>query len=107
MSALVSTVWVRKDWASEPVAFGPDSEEIPDWALEQMGDHCFVDGERPDAAGSEGYGGLKKAQLEKLVEDRNADREDDDKVVVEGKGTVADLRAALEADDVAQADTGE
>jgi hypothetical protein len=30
--------------AGGPTAFavyGPESENIPDWALEQMGDHCF------------------------------------------------------------------
>jgi hypothetical protein len=23
--------------------YGPESEDIPDWAMEQMGDHCFED----------------------------------------------------------------
>lgn len=40
-----------------------------------------------------------KPALEAEVEKRNTDRDGDHLVVVEGNGTVADLAAALEADD--------
>lgn len=47
---LVSTVWVNNPYGS-PKAFGPDDkvEDLPDWALREMGDHCF---EEYDAAAS-------------------------------------------------------
>lgn len=104
MGALQYTVYVTDPTTREPVPFGPDSEDIPDWALEQMGDHCFVDGERPDAADSGeagGYSRMKKAELEAEVANRNEDRDEDAQIVVEGKGNVPDLIAALEADDAA------
>ena len=104
MGALVSAVWVLPESGSgEKVAFGPADTEIPAWALEQMGDHCFVDGQRPDASGDTqgSYKGWKKAELEAEVDKRNEDREGDDLIEVDGKGTVADLVAALEADDAA------
>lgn len=55
-------------------------------------------------SGDSGYASLKKAELQAEVEKRNEDRDEDDLVVVEGKGTVADLVAALTADDAKQAD---
>jgi hypothetical protein len=51
MSRLVSFVHVR-DQEGGYAVFGPDDEDIPGWALEQMGDHCFEGGERPDTASS-------------------------------------------------------
>lgn len=58
--------------------------------------------ERADGAPSaDPYKGLKKPDLQKLVDDRNADRDEDARIVVGGNGTVADLIAALEADDQA------
>ncbi|RNL66247.1 hypothetical protein EFK50_01065 [Nocardioides marmoriginsengisoli] len=60
----------------------------------------------PPAAPTPDYSALKKGELQAEVEKRNQGREDDDLIVVEGKGHVADLVAALQADDVAQSDTG-
>lgn len=50
------------------------------------------------------YSGWKKAELEAEVDTRNEGLEPDDEgyVLVGGKGNVADLVAALEADDAAQ-----
>lgn len=45
------------------------------------------------------YAKQKKADLEAEVARRNAARDEDSQITVEGKGTVADLVAALEADD--------
>lgn len=30
--------------------FDHDSTDIPDWAAERMGDHCWADGKQPAAA---------------------------------------------------------
>lgn len=51
------------------------------------------------------YAKWVKADLQAEVDRRNADRESGDLIEVEGKGTAADLAAALEGDDAAQADT--
>lgn len=48
------------------------------------------------------YAKRLKANLQAEVESRNEDRDDDDLIVVGGTGKVADLAAALEADDAAQ-----
>lgn len=50
------------------------------------------------------YAKWRKADLEAEVENRNTDpaRADANMIVVEGKGTVADLAAALDADDAAR-----
>lgn len=48
------------------------------------------------------YAKRKKADLEALVAERNADREDAAQIVVGGTGKVSDLAEALEADDKAQ-----
>lgn len=45
------------------------------------------------------YSGRKKDSLEGEVKERNEGRPDDQKIVVEGKGTIPDLIAALQADD--------
>jgi hypothetical protein len=42
---------------------------------------------------------MKKAALEAVIEARNADYDEDEKIVVEGEGTKADLVRALEQDD--------
>ena len=58
----------------------------------------------PEEPKSEDYSSFKKAELEAEVEKRNAGRgEGDQPVVVEGKGNVEDLRAALVADDEREA----
>lgn len=99
MSGLIYTVHVVGDDGVTTTAFGPDSTEIPPWALEKIGDHAFEDGQRPASETAVPYEKWKKADLEAEVESRNEGRPDEDLVVVEGKGTVADLVAALEADD--------
>lgn len=98
MSALAYSVCVT-DPDGQPVWFGPDSADVPGWATKQMGDHCFVDGERPDTA-DEGYGSWKVAALKAEVDKRNANRAEGDEIDPES-GKKADLVAALEADDTA------
>lgn len=58
-----------------------------------------------DGGSDEGpaYSSMLKADLQAEVAKRNEGRGDDDVIEVEGKGTVADLIAALEADDAASA----
>jgi hypothetical protein len=78
-----------------------------------MGDHVWEDADA-DAAdsgddgqgdgGSDVYDQLKKADLQAEVDRRNAERDEDHQVVVEGKGNVPDLIEALRADDQAAAD---
>lgn len=43
---LVSYVHVFDD-AGEPHAFGPD-DDVPQWALAKMGEHCFVQDDESD-----------------------------------------------------------
>lgn len=64
------------------------------------------DGDSADAT-TKPYSKWKKDDLQAEVARRNEGRDDDDLIVVEGKGNVPDLAAALEGDDVAQADTGD
>lgn len=100
MGALEYTVWVKSEGSDIiDTSFGPDSAEIPDWALEQIGAHAFEGGEKPEPQAAVPYAKRKKADLEAEVAKRNEGRDDDDLVVVEGTGKVADLAAALEADD--------
>lgn len=115
---LARYVTVRDD-NGEPKAFGPD-DTVPAWAAKQITNPAAwadSDGD-PDASGDDGgsgdggdgsdkapsYSSMKKADLEAEVAKRNEVRADDDVIEVEGKGTVADLVAALEADDAANAD---
>lgn len=109
------------DDKGEAHVFGPD-DDVPAWAAEKItNDSAWVDGKAPSgsskaaqsedpdpsADGDKGavpYSKWRKADLETEVASRNEGREDDDLIVVEGDGTVADLTAALEADDAAQAD---
>lgn len=58
-----------------------------------------IDDADPDVS----YGSMKKPDLEAEVASRNADRDEDSRIQVGGNGTVKDLRAALEADDAANA----
>lgn len=51
------------------------------------------------------YSKWKKDDLQAEVDRRNEGRDDEDLIVVEGKGNVPDLAAALEGDDAAQADS--
>lgn len=79
--------------------------EVPDWATDLVDKGNLDDGGSSD--GDDGaekpYAKRKKPELEKLVAERNEGREGEALIVVEGKGTVADLAAALDADDVALA----
>jgi hypothetical protein len=54
MGDLKTRVWVKdpnKGGADVPLDPG---DEIPDWAHDQLGDHVFVDGERPEKSGNDG-----------------------------------------------------
>lgn len=44
-NGLVSYVYVL-DSSGTPHGFGPD-DDLPDWAVEQMGPHCFEGGVKP------------------------------------------------------------
>lgn len=123
MAKLAYYVHVEDD-KGEPHVFGPD-DDVPAWAVKKItNDSAWADGKAPksDSAKSEKsdkskasssdsdgepvpYAKRKKADLEAEVAKRNEGRADDDVIVVEGKGTVADLAAALEGDDAAQADS--
>jgi len=108
MGQLAYTVYVKDPKTNEDVAYGPDSDDIPGWALKQMGDHCFEDGQKTDSDdepdGQVAYSKQNVPDLEAEIERRNNDRADDDQIVVGGKGNKADLVAALEADDAAHAE---
>lgn len=106
--------------------FGPD-DALPAWAAKKITNPSAWDGDEVPAAvakasasaadsGSQGavdsgsgdsdtkpYAKWKKADLEAEVARRNEGRDDDDVIEVEGAGTVADLAAALDGDDAAQA----
>lgn len=71
---------------------GTARSDLPKWV--KVDDGAFDD----DSADG-GYHSMRKADLEQEVANRNADRDEDNQVVVDGKGTVKDLIAALEADD--------
>lgn len=58
-----------------------------------------VDSDTAPEQGPADYSSLKKAELEAEVERRNSERTPDSQVVVDGNGTVEDLRSALIADD--------
>jgi hypothetical protein len=61
------------------------------------GTYEALDGGEADTAAGEGYGAFKVADLRAEIERRNADRDEGDRLPVDGKK--ADLVAALEADD--------
>lgn len=98
------------DDEGNPHVYGPD-DTVPGWAAKKITNpSAWVGADEADDTddGDNGeavpYAKWKKADLEAEVAKRNEGREDDDQIVVDGKGTVADLAAALEGDDVAQAD---
>lgn len=85
-----------------PHTFGP-SDDVPAWAVKAITNpSAWVGGEAPEVEDDEKPPYLKwrKADLEDEVDRRNKDR--DDVIEVGGNGTVADLAAALDADDAAQ-----
>lgn len=105
MADLAYTVWVKPEGSFEPVSFGPGDKNIPDWALEQMGDHCFVDGRRPKPSGKAAdpsdYGTWKQAALKAEIDKRNEGRESSAQLSKTGNN--AALAAALTVDDHLQA----
>lgn len=89
-----------------------EGQPVPAWAKGLVhAEDLAVDAAKQDSTGASGeptpYAKRKKSDLEALVAERNEGRDEDDLIEVEGKGTVADLAAALDADDAAQADTGQ
>lgn len=124
MSRLAYTVHVAREEYGNTVAFGPDSDEIPDWAIEKIGAHAFEDGIKPELKESksekgdgdkgdgkgadvdplEAYLAKTRKELEAEVAERNSGREEDALVVVEEPGNKPELAAALVADDKKVAD---
>lgn len=79
-------------------------DEVPAWAIDQVGDHLV----EVDEDGTPDYSAGTKAELQKAVDTRNADRAPEAQIVVEGTGKDGavvkdDLVKALEKDDAAQA----
>lgn len=95
---LVSTVWVDSPNAG-PKAFGPQDrvEDIPEWAYEQMGDHCFeeYDPSQQAPADTGPDAGAESRRLQGEVVDLRADndnlREERDGL----RARIAELEASL------------
>ncbi len=105
MGALNTTVVVHDDVGDAHV-FGPGSGEVPGWAREQITNPkvwAADDAGQADDDERPAYKGMLKADLEAEVDRRNEGRDTDALIVVDGTGKVADLVAALEADDSGQA----
>lgn len=87
--------------------FAPDEEISAD--LAKTIDNPKVWGDTDTAADDDDtdvpYAKRKKADLEALVAERNAQRGEDDQIVVGGTGKVSDLADALDADDAAQSES--
>lgn len=94
---LAKNVWVGE-------TYYPAGSEPPKDAAEQItnpaawGDNASDDGDDDEKPLSK----LSKDELQAEVDRRNADRDDDAKIEVGGKGNKPDLVKALEADDTAQ-----
>lgn len=95
------------DSEGETHTFGPD-DTVPAWAAKAITNpSAWAEGDRDARSADEtstedeppSYKGWLKADLEDEVARRNGGRAEDDVIEVEGNGTVADLVAALEADD--------
>lgn len=98
------------DQDGEIRTFGP-GDTVPAWAADVISnDAAWVagtdiggeaDGNAADseAGKTPSYSAMRKAELEAEVDSRNSTRSADDQIEVEGAGTVADLIAALQADD--------
>jgi hypothetical protein len=104
-----------EDEHGEVHVFGPE-DDVPGWARKKITNRsAWADTADADADGDgdaddpdeevKPYAKWLKADLEAEVTARNEGREDDALIVVGGTGKVADLAAALDADDVKQADT--
>lgn len=90
MGRLNANTVVMRGYEAVSLAQG---DEVPEWAADQVGEHLLE---------QQGYDTQSVADLKAEVERRNADREDDGKVVP-ASAKKADLVAALVADDEAQA----
>lgn len=102
-----SRVYVLDD-SGEVHSFDP-GDDVPDWAAKKITNPDVWDADHAEPAPAEDepkppYSKWKKPDLEAEVERRNEGRDEDDLIEVEGKGLAADLAAALEADDAAQAE---
>lgn len=104
--ALVYTVVVKDDNGDDHV-FGPDSQEIPAWARKSItnpkaweGGSSDVDEPADPLAGWDES--MKNAELQAVIDARNANRAEESQIVPEG-AKKADLIAALQQDDAASA----
>lgn len=78
-------------------------EDVPVWAVDQVGDHLVEQDDDGEDDGPD-YAGQSNTDLEKEIGRRNTDRTGDAVIVPAGTGNAgrvvkADLVAALEADD--------
>jgi hypothetical protein len=110
---LKHTLVVRNPETLEATAL-LEGSEVPEWATDLVHPDNLDNGKsastktEPANDAAPAYGKQKLADLQALVDDRNADRDDDDVITVEGTGkdgkvVKTDLVAALEADDAANA----
>jgi hypothetical protein len=92
------------DSKGEKHTFGPDSDDVPAWAVKAITNpSAWEGGEAPATSDTQPFSKWSKKELEGEIERRNADRGDDDLIEVEEPGNKAELVAALEGDDAAQA----
>lgn len=93
-------------------AAGTSKSDVPGWAVKAIQNPKAWDDYDPDAEGDTSGAGAGepkpydkwlKADLEAEVAKRNEARDADDQIEVGGTGKVADLAAALDADDAAGA----
>ncbi|WP_346007460.1 SAP domain-containing protein [Janibacter terrae] len=93
MATVSQNTLVRKSDTGEVVVLNA-GEEVPEWAVSQVGDH-LVDADDQGEEG--GYESMTVADLRAEIESRNEGREEAD--LVPSDGRKADLVAALNADD--------
>lgn len=101
MAKTTQNVLVRQ--GGEPL-FLEAGTEVPEWALDQVGDHVLDEPKAPKLPdASDGYDKLTAKDLKVLIAARNADRDPADAIVPDSSRK-DDLVAALELDDEASAD---
>lgn len=110
---LASRVFVTDEsGAVQDFAAGTSKSDVPSWAVKAIQNPKAWDDYDPDAEGDDSatgagepkpYDKWLKADLEAEVAKRNEARDADDQIEVGGTGKVADLAAALDADDAAGA----